>query len=111
MKTLKLKDLLKEMEMPNFPTEKGSNELWGASLMDSMLQDLTPEQKMDIGAINSVLDKYFKGVKQERGNLKYAVRDAMEAFKWNDLDAGLVSEFLDDEAGAARNPNDGDQDY
>ena len=108
MKHIKLKDLLKETEMPHFPVEKNYGN-HGADYVSGLLQDLSPEQKMDNAEIFNVLDQWFKAVKSEGGNMNGAIKDAMAALEWNDLDKGLVSDYLDNEAVAMDNPNDSDQ--
>lgn len=108
MKPIKLKDLLNEMEMPNFPTEKEPRH-HGADYVSQLIDKLTPEQQKDSAEIFNVLDQWFNAVKKENGDVVSAARSAVEALKWHDIDAGLVGEYLDNEAGAMDNPNDSDQ--
>ena len=109
MKPLKLKDILNEIVSGKGHSHTGRSVLRGADYVDSMLQDLSPAQLQDVGELNSLLHRYFGVVKKERGDMRSAIRDAQEAFAWNDLDSGLVYDYLQDEAGASINPNDSDQ--
>ena len=109
MKPIKLKDLLNEMEMPNFPTEKSDQANYSVNYVDDLIKQLTPEQQNDNAELFGILQKYFAEVKKHGANFQSAVRDAQEAFEWNDLDWSLVDEYLENEAGAANNPNDSDQ--
>ena len=70
--------------------------------LEDAIQAMTPEQKNDNAEIMSALDKFFK----KFGKEPTTISGAKTILGDNGIDAGLVGDYFDDEAGASDNSDE-----
>lgn len=73
--------------------------------LEDAIQNMTPEQKNDDALLFKAIEEFFK----DAGTDSRAIFMARNTLKDNDVDDGLVDEYLANSAGADINPNDEDQ--
>ena len=73
-------------------------------LEDAILA-MTPEQRNDDAEIFKAMDVFF----EKFGQNARTISTARNALEYNDIDVGLVDEYLTNNAGGDKNPNDSDQ--
>ena len=73
--------------------------------LEDVILAMTPEQRNDDAEIFKAMDAFFK----EFGQNARTISTARNALEYNDIDVGLVDQYLTDNAGGDINPNDSDQ--
>jgi hypothetical protein len=75
------------------------------STLEDAIEAMTPVQRNDNAEIFKAIDAFFKASRKEM-DTSIAISIARNALKNNNIDTGLVDEYLENEAGASNNPND-----
>lgn len=116
------RELNRNLKSTGKPVQETQSESGGDTRIEdefgSRLEKLTPQQKEDTAVIYNTIERFIKELENERGGKPpyysptewtIAYKGIQMALQNHGIDGDLLSDYLDDQAGASNNPNDSDQ--